>query len=158
MFSRLFTPLLLALLFGIGLPSICKAQALSDEDDLNIVGGFAKPYEYERQAFGYDPEGVEYKENQAEDFQVIFITAAPFATLASFGIYGTISLFSEGNFGVGGNYFLPFIGTAIAGSTAIACISVLSNSYPPPHQTALLENQNQPKALAFQVPLITARF
>ena len=158
MFSRLITILLLSLLLGVGLPSICKAQALTDADDTNIVGGFAKPYEYERQAYGYDPEGVVYKENQTEDFQVVFITASPFTALASFGIYGTISLFTEGTFGVGGDFFLPFLGTAIAGSTAIACISVLTNPYPPPHQTAFLENPNRPKVLAFQIPLVTARF
>lgn len=158
MFSRIFTLLLLALLLGVSLPSICKAQALSDEDDVNITGGFAKPYEYERQAYGYDPEGVEYKENKVEDFQVIFITATPFTALASFGLFGTISLFTQGSFGLGNTYFIPFICTSLAGSTAIACISVLPNSYPPPHQINFSDNQIQPKALAFQVPLVTAHF
>lgn len=158
MFLRLFAPLLIALLLGMGLPSICKAQFLSDEDDPNIVGGFAKPYEYERQAYGYDAEGVEYKENQTEDFQVIFITSAPFTAMASFLIYGTVSLFADGNFGVGGDYFWPFIGTAALGSTAIACASVLTNPYPPPSHPIYSADLMQPKALAFEVPLITARF
>ncbi|HET9869301.1 MAG TPA: hypothetical protein VFR02_02220, partial [bacterium] len=58
--------------------------------------GFEKPYEYERQAYGYDPDGVQYKENQVEDFQVIFITSAPFAALASLGLTGLASTLIEG--------------------------------------------------------------
>jgi hypothetical protein len=158
MFTRLFTAVIIAFLLATGLPSICNAQAFSDEEDPNIVGGFAKPYEYERQAYGYDPEGVEYKENQTEDFQVIFITSAPFTAMASFVIYGTVSLITDGSFGVGGDYFWPFIGTAALGSTAIACTSVLTNPYPPPSHPIYSADSMQPKTLAFEVPLITARF
>jgi hypothetical protein len=163
MFSRLFPLLLIVLLLGMGLPSKVHADGWGtnpdpDAEDENVKGGFAPPYEYERQAYGYDPEGVTYKENQAEDFQVIFITATPFTAMASFVLYGTVSLVNDGTFGIGGDLFLPFVGTALAGSTAIACISVLTNPYPPPNQTTFSENQNQPKALAFEVPLVTAKF
>jgi hypothetical protein len=91
-----------------------------------------KPYEYERQAYGYDPEGFEYKENQVEDFQVVFISSAPFTALASYGLTGLASLAFTGKFGVEGDYFLPFLTAAFIGSTTIACVSVLTNKYPPP--------------------------
>ncbi len=163
MFSRLFPLLLIVLLLGICLPSHVHADdwgttTTTDDEDENIKGGFAPPYEYERQAYGYDPEGVTYKENQAEDFQVIFITSTPFTAMASFVIYGTVSLVNDGTFGIGGDLFLPFVGTALAGSTAIACISVFSNSYPPPNQISQLGNPNQSMAFAFQIPLVTAKF
>ncbi len=127
-------------------------------DNAEISGGFAKPYEYERQAYGYDPEGVEYKENQAEDFQVIFITSLPFTTLASFGITGLVSLATRGNFGVGGDYFLPFVVAAGLGSTTIACVSVLTNKYPPPSSSTYVENLSHPQFLAFNVPIVTMKF
>lgn len=146
----------------MGLPSLLKAQAaasagVTDQDDPNEVGGYAKPYEYERQANGYDPEGFEYKENQIEDFQVVFITSTPFTAFASFGIYATFSLATQGAFIVGDN-FVPFVITALAGSTVIACVSVLSNDYPPPNTNSFVDVPNQGKKLAFEVPLVTAKF
>jgi hypothetical protein len=118
--------------------------------------GFEKPYAYERQANGYDPEGVDYKENQAEDFQVIFITSLPFTALASYGLTGLASLSTRGTFDVNGDFFLPFlIGTGL-GSATIACVSVLSNPYPAPvawdpHPPGL-------NRLALQMPVATLRF
>ena len=146
----------------MGLPSILKAQAtasagVTDQDDPNLVGGYAKPYEYEREANGYDPEGFEYKENQVEDFQVVFISATPFTAFASFGIYATLSLATQGTFIVG-DYFVPFVVTALAGSTVIACVSVLTNDYPPPTTNSYVDGTNQSKKLAYEVPLVTARF
>jgi hypothetical protein len=118
--------------------------------------GFEKPYEYERQAMGYDPEGVEYKENQPEDFQVVFITSLPFTALASYGLTGLTSLVARGTFDVNGDYFLPvIIGTGV-GSTTIACVSVLTNPYPPP--TAWDLNPRGPERLAFQMPVASLRF
>ena len=162
MFSRLLTLFTILILMGFGLPHICNAQsahsaAVTDEEDPNVVNGFAPPYEYEREANGYDPEGVEYKENKVEDFQVVFITATPFTAFASFGVWATIGLFTNGTFTVGDNFWY-FVGTALAGSTTVACVSVLSNNYPPPHQTTFSDNSLQPKALAFVVPLLTAQF
>jgi hypothetical protein len=145
-------------------PSQGLAQLSIPDDSSNSStstepsGGFAKPYEYERQAYGYDPEGVDYKENQAEDFQVIFITSLPFAALASFGITGLVSLATQGQFGVGGNYFIPFVVTAGLGATTIACVSVLTNKYPPPSSSTYVDNITGPQPLAFNLPLVTMKF
>jgi hypothetical protein len=118
--------------------------------------GFEKPFGYERQAYGYDPEGVDYKENQPEDFQVIFITSLPFTALASYGLTGLVSLSTRGTFDVNGDYFLPFlIGTGV-GSTTIACVSVLTNHYPPP--AAWDPQPLGPRRLALQMPVATLRF
>lgn len=126
--------------------------------DEGVTGGFAKPYEYERQAYGYDPEGVQYKENQAEDFQVVFVTSLPFTAGASFLITSTVSLATVNNFGVGGDFFLPFLAGAFVGSTTIACISTLTNKYPPPGSYADLEPSGGSRPLAFKLPLLMAKF
>jgi len=157
-----FALLLFAALVG-ACPLASWAQlSIPDEksslDEALSQGGFAKPYEYERQAYGYDPEGVDYHENQSEDFQVIFITSAPFAAGASFLVTGMVSLASTGSFQVGGDYFLPFLGLTLAGTTTIACVSVLTNKYPPPGTTTYVETSPAPRNLAFNVPLVTARF
>ena len=127
-------------------------------DEILSHGDYGKPYEYERQAYGYDPEGVEYHENQPEDFQVIFITSAPFAAGASFLVTGMTSLAMTGNFQVGGDYFLPFLGLTLAGTTTIACVSVLSNPYPPPGTTTYVDRPGINRSMAFHLPVLTARF
>ena len=160
MFSRkFFTILLLGIVLGT---SSSWAQSdstppVTPENDEGVTAGFAKPYEYERQAQGYDPEGIEYKENQAEDFQVVFVTSLPFTALASFGITGLVSLVTQNNFGVGGSYFIPFLAGAAVGSTTIACVSVFTNKYPPPAQKSFVE-ANHPLELALQIPLLRAEF
>ena len=121
-------------------------------------GGFAKPYDYERKAYGYDPQGVEYKENQAEDFQVIFITSAPFTAIASFGLTGLASLAIRHTFSVDGDYLIPFIAGTVAGSTTIACLSVLTNKYPPPASGTLGEGPHSREFSGFQLPLVMAKF
>jgi hypothetical protein len=127
------------------------------EEELSDQNSFVKPYEYERQALGYDPDGIIYRENQPEDFQVVFITSLPFVTLASFGLTGLTSLILDGQFSVGGNYFLPFLGGMAVGATTVACVSVLTNSYPPPETNSIVQLPNY-RTLAFSVPLMTARF
>lgn len=117
--------------------------------------GFAKPYAYERQALGYDPEGVEYRQNQAEDFQVVFITSLPFTALASYGLTGLASLAFRNSFEVNGDYFIPFVAGALAGSTAVACVSVLTNKYPPPSASLPASPAG---TLVFSAPLVEARF
>jgi hypothetical protein len=117
-----------------------------------------KPYEYEREALGYDPDGIIYRENKAEDFQVVFITSLPFAALVSFGLTGLTSVIATGQFSVGGDYFWPFIGLTLAGSTTAACVSVLTNPYPPPETNSIVELPGARSSLAFSVPFMTARF
>lgn len=160
MFSR--PAFFLIILAFLGPVTAWAQLSIPDEksslDEALSQGGFAKPYEYERQAYGYDPEGVEYHENQSEDFQVIFITSAPFAAGASFLVTGMVSLATTGNFQVGGDYFLPFLGLTFAGTTTIACVSVLTNKYPPPGSTTYVEGSKAPRSVAFNIPLVTARF
>jgi hypothetical protein len=168
--------LLTALATPVGLYAQSKSDATYDEegDEMIQTGGFAKPYEYERQAYGYDPEGVEYHENQPEDFQIIFITSLPFTALASFCLTGLTSLALNHSFSVGGNYFIPFVAATALGSTTIACVSVLTNKYPPPGSDTYSQNSQTELALsmsytlgnaspalrpvAFNLPLITAKF
>ena len=128
------------------------------EEELSDQNSFVKPYEYEREALGYDPDGIIYRENQPEDFQVVFITSLPFAALLSFGLTGLTSTITTGQFSVGGDYFWPFIGLTLAGSTTAACASVLTNPYPPPDTHSVVELPGVRPALAFSVPLMTARF
>jgi hypothetical protein len=130
----------------------------SDEEEASGTTGIEKPYEYERQAYGYDPEGIEYKQNQPEDFQVVFISSVPFATLASYGITGLASLAFTGNFGVGGDYFLPFLAGAFIGSTTIACVSVLTNKYPAPPPLSVTESRPHLFNEMVRLNLISARF
>ncbi len=128
------------------------------EEELSDHNGFAKPYDYERQALGYDPEGIIYHENQPEDFQVVFITALPFSALASFGLVGLTSAITTGQFAVSGDFFWPFIGGMFVGATTVACVSVLSNPYPPPASNSIVELPNNSRSFAFLVPLVSAHF
>ncbi len=161
----MFTRIFLILIFLGLVSSFAKVEAqtnsskpFQDVSDEPVTGGFEKPYEYERQAYGYDPEGVQYKENQGEDFQVIFISALPFTAGASFLITSTISLVAVNNFGVGGDFFLPFMASTVVGATTIACVSTLTNRYPPPASQSYVESQPMLRPLAFNVPIITAKF
>jgi hypothetical protein len=120
--------------------------------------GFAKPYEYERQAYGYDPEGIEYKENQPEDFQVIFISAAPFAAAASYGLTGLASQLFRNSFSIDGDYLIPFLVGTVAGATTVACISVLDNKYPaPPPVSSNFQAPSLPP-LAFNMTVLSTTF
>ncbi len=162
MILRLCIPLFAAIL--VLSPSAGWAQLAIPAEGTNPLdetlgqGGFAKPYEYERQAYGYDPEGIEYKENQLEDFQVIFFSSAPFAAGASYLVTAAASLAMTGNFQVGGGYFWAFVGLAFAGTTTISCVSVLTNPYPPPGTTTYVQNPAASREVAFQMPLLTAQF
>ena len=166
MISRVLTILLLILTLVFLTPwkvlaDTSQGQATSPDEEVDVMsltGGFAKPYAYERQAYGYDPEGVEYKENQSEDFQVIFVTSAPFAAGASFLLTSSISLATRGTFDVNGSYFFPFLGAAFLGTTTIACVSTLTNKYPPPSSSTFTEVQPPSQPLAFKTTLFTARF
>ncbi len=163
MFSKHTKFFLISAFLVLGGPTLVSAQTAGASNQpvqgsQSSPEGFAKPYEYERQAYGYDPEGVEYNENQTEDFQVVFITSMPFTALASFCLTGVVSLAARNNFSVNGDYFWPFLAGVVGGSTTIACVSVLTNRYPPPSsQYYVQESPNKPM-LACQIPLVTARF
>lgn len=129
-----------------------------DSDEDQPPPPFSKPYEYERQAYGYDPDGIEYHENEAEDLQVIFVSSLPFTALASYGLTGLASLAFQGNFGVNGNYFIPFVMGALGGAAAVAGLSVLTNKYPPPAPDKAAEAFQPMPSLVFQADLLTAKF
>lgn len=171
MFLNPFKFFILSLIFGLSAPTFCLAQVdlnpsnpkpmvadQGSDQELPETSEFAKPYDYERQAYGYDPEGVIYRENQPEDLQVIFITSLPFTAAGSYCLTGLVSLAVRGDFSVSGDFFFPFLGGVLVGSTTIACVSVLSNPYPPPASTTVVEVYNPLPALAFKLPLLTARF
>jgi len=115
--------------------------------------GFGNPYDLEKKAFGYDPRSGGRNADPAEDFQIIFITSAPFTALVSYGLTGLVSLATRDSFSVDGDYMIPFIAGTVAGSAVIASVSVLSNKYPPP--SAAL---GPPGRLVLTVPLAEARF
>src|SRR5208282_762487 len=100
MFPKILTLSLIWTLAGAGFSPVWAddqqdlptSSSDNEVDVMTIQGGFAKPYEYERQAYGYDPDGIDYHENQSEDFQVVFITSAPFTAGASFLLTSLASL------------------------------------------------------------------
>jgi hypothetical protein len=167
MFLRLLNLFLILAFIGTGSSPVWAddqqdmPRASSDDelDVMSLSGGFAKPYQYERQAYGYDPDGIEYHENQSEDFQVIFITSAPFAAGASFLLTSLASLVTRNSFDVGGDYFWAFLGGTAVGATSIACISTLTNKYPPPPASSEYSQGPQlPPSVALKVPVLTAQF
>ena len=160
MYIRFLAILVSILLLGLSgfSPIWAQTDTSAQKKETSTDTGFEKPYEYERKAYGYDPEGVGYHENQAEDFQVIFITSMPFTALASYGLTGLASLAFRNSFDVQGDYLIPFIAGTLAGSTAVACFSVLTNKYPPPASPTYTENTMEQQPLALKLPLVEARF
>ena len=164
MFLRVTFTCFLALFFLSLGPKPLRAQVTSqgvtasEGQEASSITGIEKPYEYERQAYGYDPEGVEYKQNQPEDFTVVFISSAPFTALASYGLTGLASLAFHGHFGVEGDYFLPFLAVTFVGSATIACASVLTNKYPAPPPLSVTEFKPHLSDEMVRLNLVTARF
>jgi hypothetical protein len=145
---------LLALALVLSLASPALAADLSAPTPVPTpMEGFGNPYDLEKKAFGYDPRSGGRKADPAEDFQIIFITSAPFTALASYGITGLVSLAVRDSFSVEGDYLIPFIAGTVAGSAVIASVSVLSNKYPPPSVSL-----GPPGRLVLTVPLVQARF
>lgn len=122
------------LLAGLLALSPVLSPAADDPDEgkqEDPVTGFEKPYAGEREALGYDPEGIEYKQNRIEDFQVILVSSAPFAAIFSYGTAALVSKASRGTFKVDGSYSKAFlIGTAV-GAATIATVSVMGPKYDP---------------------------
>jgi hypothetical protein len=118
--------------------------------------GYGNPADHERQAQGFDAQGYRYKPDQAEDFQIILITSAPFTALASYGLTGLVSLALRDTFSVDGDYLIPFIVGTVAGSVTVASVSVLTNKYPAPTSASLPEGQ--PGEFKVTLPLAMARF
>ena len=161
MFPRFFLSILIIL--SLGTPSFAAVPAptatpTADSEDDQPPPKFAKPYEYEREAYGEDPEGIEYHENQAEDLQVVFVSALPFTAAASFGLTALASLVIRGRFTVDGDYLIPFIVGTFGGAAAVASVSVLTNKYPPPAQTDSAEMASPMPPLAFRADFLTAQF
>ena len=120
------TLLILFLALGMALPLRADDDASADP-----VTGFERPYVGEREALGYDPEGIEYKQNRIEDFQVILISSAPFAALLSYGTAAVVSKISRGTFKVDGAYSKGFLYGTVGGAATVATLSVIGPKYDP---------------------------
>jgi hypothetical protein len=118
--------------------------------------GYEKPENAEREFYGYDPEGLEYRENRTEDFQVIFIETAPFAALLSFGTSALVSVASRGKVSVNGGYLAGAVVSTLVISGTVAYVSVKGKPYPPP--ASLSMDPPVSSALAFRFPLVQMRF
>ncbi len=117
--------------------------------------GFEKPEAAERAAYGYDPLGVEYRQNRIEDFQVIFVEAAPFAGLLSFGLAALASYVGQGRVQLKGAYLGGAVLGTAALSTAVALVSVSGKPYPPPDLRA---EMTSPGSVALASPLVRLSF
>jgi hypothetical protein len=126
-----------------------RDEAASEEAP---VTGFEKPYAAEREAFGFDPEGVEYKQNRLEDFQVILLSSAPWAALFSFSVTSLVSKIDRGTFKMDKGYSKAFLYGTVAGAAAIATLSVAGPKYNPPPMGAL---PPPPRTLVYAGPIVT---
>lgn len=86
------------------------------------------PYAVEREALGYDPEGIEYRRNRLEDFQVFFVTSLPFTGAVSFGLAALASKAFRGTFAVTEGYETAAIAGAVLGSLGVAWFSLPTSS------------------------------
>lgn len=134
---------LTALLLAVPLPLLAQESSPAQEE------GFALPYAAEREALGYDPEGVEYRRNTLEDFQVLFVSSTPFTALASFGLAALTSKVFRGEFSVTGDYrTAAFVGAGV-GSLAVAWYSLPRGPGGPPKTVSAME---------VRIPLLAANF
>lgn len=120
--------------------------------------GFEKPYAGEREALGYDPEGIEYKQNRVEDFQVILVSSAPWAAIFSYGTTALVSKASRGTFKVDGDYSKAFLYGTVAGAAVIATVSVIGPKYNPAPGACLPPPPRTLVRSGWSLPLLTARF
>jgi len=151
--------LLIAVVLGVGsvLPVLAEEKDPTSAEETSSTG-FEKPYVGERESLGYDPEGIEYKQNRVEDFQVLLISSAPFAAMFSYVVTGLVSKLERGTFKVDGPYSRAFLIGTVAGAATIATVSVIGPRYTPPPEAAL---PSPPRTLVhsgWRVPLVEARF
>jgi hypothetical protein len=119
--------------------------------------GFEKPLSAEREANGFDPEGMEYRQNRLEDFQIIFIETAPFAALVSYGLTALVSYSNRRTAKLDKTYFACFIGGTVLLSAGAAYYAVSGKPYPPKTpDMALLVPPN--RLAAFQTELFRYSF
>jgi hypothetical protein len=119
--------------------------------------GFEKPLAAEREANGYDPEGMEYRQNKLEDFQVVFVESAPFAALASYGLTVLVSYANRRTIKLDKTYFACFIGGTVLLSAGAAYYHVSGKPYPPKTpDMAFLASPHTSQA--FQTELFRYRF
>ncbi len=145
--------LILATTWTLGGVSPCFAgEESSKTSDSASSSGFEKPFAAEREALGYDPEGVVYKQNRLEDFQVCFITSAPFSAALNFGLTSLFSKAARGTFKVDGAYSKVFIIGTLTGAAVMATISVSGPKYNPPPTVSLPPS---PRLLVHAGPIVT---
>ncbi|GEM_PF-3022777 len=122
-----------------------------------VPAGFEKPAAEERIAYGFDPEGIEYRENKTEDFQIFFIESAPFAGALSYGGAALTSLAIRGTGKINKGYFIGFIVSTLVLSTLSATYSVSGKRYVKPAPQASLSESALPP-LAFEASLVQMTF
>ncbi len=146
-------------LFLVGsfiVPAYAKDEP--QEGDEAPVTGYEKPYAGEREALGFDPEGVEYKQNRVEDFQVVLVSSAPWAALFSYGATALVSKASRGTFKVDGDYSKAFLYGTVAGAAVIATVSVIGPKYDPAPNAGLPPPPRVLVRSGWVLPVLTARF
>jgi len=118
---------------------------------------YEKPAAAEREANGFDPEGVEYHQNKLEDFQIVFVETAPFAALVSYGLTTLISFASTKSAKMNKKDMPFFIGGTVLLSGGAAYYSVSGKPYPMKEaETPLLPAERT--AWAVQGDLVRIRF
>jgi len=122
-----------------------------------VPAGFEKPAAEERIAYGFDPAGIEYRENKTEDFQIFFVESAPFAGALSYGGAVLTSLARRGTSKVNRGYFIGFIVSTLVLSTLSATYSISGKRYVKPAPQAALSDSALPP-LAFEASLVQMTF
>lgn len=149
---------LLMALFFMFAPALSLAKDEPKEGDEAPVTGYEKPYAGEREALGFDPEGIEYKQNRVEDFQVVLVSAAPWAAIFSYGTTALVSKANRGTFKVDGSYSKFFLYGTVAGAALIATVSVVGPKYQPAPGASLPPSPRTLVYNGWRVPLAVARF
>jgi hypothetical protein len=118
--------ILLAVLFFA--PTLLRAEPTPIATPETV---YEKPAVAEREANGFDPEGVEYHQNRLEDFQIVFVESAPFAALLCYGLTTLISYAGRGKAKMDKKTFPFFIGGTVLLASGAAYYSVSGKAYSP---------------------------
>jgi hypothetical protein len=150
------------------LPSLAFPQAMTNPVPGSVPGvvttpsttvpaGFEKPAAEEQVAYGFDPAGIEYRENKTEDFQIFLVESAPFAGAISYGGAALTSLARRGTGKVDKGYFIGFIVSTLVLSALSATYSVSGKRYVKTAPQASLTDSALPP-LAFKASLVQMTF
>jgi len=144
--------ILLAVLFFA--PTLLWAEPTATPTPATV---YEKPAAAEREANGFDPEGVDYHQNKIEDFQIVFVETAPFAAILSYGLTSLVSYATRRTIKMDKKTFPFFIGGTGLMAAGAAYYSVSGPAYSPkPAQIALFPLGRT--AWAVQGDLVRIRF